>query len=74
MNTSLQTGGRSIEEFLGRSARGDFHEALHAALREAKLTLGSDSIRWEMIHLSGISTAGSPDNLVITIKARRSTD
>ncbi len=70
MNTILQPGGRTIEEFIGRSETGDFNEALRAAVKEAKLTLGTDSIRWKVDTLSGITQAAASDSVVVTIKAK----
>lgn len=70
MNTTLQRGGRSIEEFLGQSQTGDFNGALGEAIREAKLTLGSDTIRWQLLYLSGVTTPSGPGALAVTIKAK----
>ena len=70
MNTILQPGGRTIEEFIGRSEAGDFNEALRAAVKEAKLTLGTDSIRWKVDTLSGVTHAAASDSIVVTIKAK----
>ncbi len=70
MNTTLQPGGRSIEEFLGQSKTGDFNHALSEAIKEAKLTLHSDTIRWQLLYLSGTTTPAGPDRLAVTIKAK----
>lgn len=73
MNTILQPGGRCVEEFIGRSDGGNFNEALREAIKQARLTLGSDSIRWKMLHFSGI-TAPTSESIVVTIKAKVSDD
>lgn len=73
MHTNLQAGGRSIEEFVGSSTKGDLNEALVNAIRSAQLTLGTPEIRWTLLHLSG-KIEPAANSLVVTIKAKRSSD
>lgn len=70
MKTHLPAYGRTVEEFVGRSERGDFNQALASALRSAQLTLGSEEIRWNMLQLGG-HTAPGGHVLTVSIKARR---
>lgn len=74
MHTTLQKGGRSVEEFLGRSDKGDLGEAVRQAIKEAKAVYGSASIRWELTHISGISSPRTPACVVATIKAKAASD
>lgn len=73
MHTTPQAGGRSIEEFVGSSTKGDLNEALCNAIRSAQLTLGTAEIRWTLLHLSG-KIEPAANSLVATIKAKRSSD
>lgn len=71
MKRLLQASGRTIEEFVGTSDRGEFNQALAGAIKTAQLTLGTEEIRWTMLQLSG-QTAPGAHTLTVAIKAKRS--
>lgn len=74
MNTTLQPGGRSIEEFIGESTTGKLDEALNLAIKAAARTLHSDNLRWQLLYLSGVTTGEDRGKLVVTIKAKVASD
>lgn len=71
MNSILAANGRSIEDFTGKSLKGDLGEAMHNAVAKARQTLAAESIEWQLLSLSGTATATS-STVVAKIKARLS--
>ncbi len=65
----LPANGRSIEDFTGQSVTGDIAEALVNATTKARLTLAAEAIEWNLLHISGTTTAEST-TVVATIKAK----
>lgn len=65
----LPANGRSIEDFTGQSVTGDIAEALVNATTKARLTLAAEAIEWNLLHISGTTTAECT-TVVATIKAK----
>lgn len=61
----------SPKTFNGTSKKGDFHEALHAAIGAAKEGLTTDFVRWRLEKVSGENGGFILQNdLTVTIAAR----
>ncbi len=73
MNSILPANGRSIEDFSGKSLKGDIGEAMHNAVAKARKTLASETIEWQLLSLSGTASATS-STVVAKIKAKMAHD
>lgn len=71
MHKLMPANGRSVEDFTGKSVKGDLAEALEAATTKARLTLGAESIDWKLLHFSG-TTNEKTTTVIATIKAKAS--